>query len=89
MLGWYWGWWEASTSDAPGRVGGMPWTVALLWGLSLVLLGIVLLVEPRLVAVLIAATLVAFGAAVMAAAALSGWRAWKGRPRRVPVRFSR
>ena len=63
--------------------GGFPWPVVLLWGVSLVLLGVVIVLESQLVVLAFVSALIATGIILVAMALAAAWRSWRGRPRRV------
>ncbi len=65
------------------------WPVLALLGLSLVLLGVLIVLQPALLALWVAALLVAGGLGVLAEALVSAWDAWRSRPRRIRIRVER
>jgi hypothetical protein len=79
-------WWSDEARD--DSVGGLPWWIALLWGISLIGLGVLIVIEPHMLAMMFAAGLIAFGALVAASASVTGWRTRRRRPRRIRVRVA-
>ncbi len=68
---------------------GWLWSLTTLLGLSLILLGVLILIEPALLAVLVALALIATGALLLIPALLAAWMAWRQRPRRIRIRLGR
>jgi hypothetical protein len=83
-------WWSIPVViiDAPSDTG-VPWWAALLFGLSCIGLGIMLVVWPALLSILVASTLIAAGILALPVASRAGWDAWRHRPRRIRVRVAR
>jgi len=65
------------------------WPLLALVGLSLILLGVLMVIEPALLALLVAALLVASGLNILGFALGSAWHAWRARPRRIRIRVAR
>jgi protein-S-isoprenylcysteine O-methyltransferase Ste14 len=76
-------WWITTIyEDAPP----VDWPIAALFGLSLILLGVLIVIQPALLAWLVASLLIAGGVFVLIPALAVAWATWRTRPRRIRVR---
>jgi hypothetical protein len=82
---WRYRWLMAHYDRAPP----IAWPVLALLGTSLVLLGVLIVLQPALLALWVAALLIAGGLGVLGEALLSAWAAWQARPRRIRLRAGR
>ncbi len=78
--------WMMSSLERPSSIA---WPLLALLGLSLVLLGVLIVLQPALLALWVAALLVTGGLGILGEALLAAWDAWRHRPRRIRIRVAR
>jgi hypothetical protein len=67
----------------------IPAWVILAFSLASIALGILIVIWPAILSLIVASWLIAFGAVLLPGALAATWRAWRHRPRRIPVRAVR
>lgn len=87
----FWFWWSDSHdwpfgTDRSGGMVRLSWSLGLAWGASLALLGLLIVLEPRVVELAFASALIAAGVTIAASALAAAWHGWRDRPRRIRVR---
>ena len=76
-------WWVIDRPAEPASTG---WPIAALFGLSLILLGALIVIEPVVLALLAASVLIGTGLLMLVLALMAAWTAWRTRPRRIRIR---
>lgn len=78
--------WMMTSFDRTPRIA---WPILVLLGITLILLGVLIVIQPALLALWVAVLLVAGGLGVLGEALVSAWEAWRTRPRRIRIRVGR